>query len=73
MACPACAGTMRGELAKDTHAAFMRAILFGVGARFTGAAKVMPMTTRLPAIQTLGKFFGMSAEGDAPARLLTAP
>jgi len=24
---------------------------------FTGAAKVMPMTTRLPAIQTLGKFF----------------
>jgi len=27
---------------------------------FTGAAKVMPMTTRLPAIQTLGKFFGMS-------------
>jgi len=40
---------------------------------FTGAAKVMPMTTRLPAIQTLGKFFGMSAEGDAPARLLPEP
>src|SRR5712692_2054191 len=35
---------------------------------FTGAAKVMPMTTRLPAIQMLGKFFGMS-EGEAPARL----
>ena len=33
----------------------------------------MPMTTRLPAIQTLGKFFGMSAEGDAPARLLPEP
>ena len=36
---------------------------------FTGAAKVMPMTTRLPAIQALGKFFGMS-EGEATARLL---
>jgi len=38
---------------------------------FTGAAKVMPMTTRLPAIQALGKFFGMS-EGEATARLLPA-
>lgn len=36
MACPACAGTMRGELSKDTHAAFMRAILFGVGAAILG-------------------------------------
>ena len=39
---------------------------------FTGAAKEMPITTRLPAIQALGKFFGMSAEGGAPARLLPA-
>jgi hypothetical protein len=39
---------------------------------FTGAARAMPMTTRLPAIQALGKFFGMSAESDAPARLLAA-
>jgi hypothetical protein len=39
---------------------------------FTGAAKEMPITTRLPAIQVLGKFFGMSAEGVAPARLLPA-
>lgn len=36
MACPDCAGKMRGELAKDTHAAFMRAILFGVGAAILG-------------------------------------
>jgi hypothetical protein len=39
---------------------------------FTGAAKVMPMTTRLPAIQALGKFFGMSTDSGAPARLLEA-
>jgi hypothetical protein len=39
---------------------------------FTGAAKAMPMTTRLPAIQALGKFFGMSTEAGAPARLLPA-
>jgi hypothetical protein len=32
----------------------------------------MPITTRLPAIQALGKFFGMSAEGGASARLLAA-
>ena len=32
----------------------------------------MPITTRLPAIQALGKFFGMSAESDAPPRLLAA-
>jgi Domain of unknown function (DUF932) len=34
---------------------------------FTGAAKAMPITTRLPAIQALGKFFGMSAESPTPA------
>ncbi len=39
---------------------------------FTGAAKEMPITTRLPAIQALGKFFGMSAEGGAPTHLLPA-
>ncbi len=39
---------------------------------FTGAAKAMPMTTRLPAIQALGKFFGMSTEDGAPARLAPA-
>jgi len=39
---------------------------------FTGAAKEMPITTRLPAIQALGKFFGMSAEGAASPRLLPA-
>jgi len=38
---------------------------------FTGAAKEMPITTRLPAIQALGKFFGMSTEGGA-SRLLPA-
>jgi hypothetical protein len=38
---------------------------------FTASAKAMPMTTRLPAIQALGKLFGMSAEG-VPARLLPA-
>jgi predicted histidine transporter YuiF (NhaC family) len=36
MACPACAEKMRGELAKDTHAAFVRAIVFGVGAAILG-------------------------------------
>ena len=40
---------------------------------FTGAAKDMPLTTRLPAIQSLGKLFGMTAEPVAsPARLLPA-
>jgi hypothetical protein len=40
---------------------------------FTGAAKAMPITTRLPAIQALGKFFGMSADAAMPAsRLLPA-
>ena len=36
MACLACAERMRAELAKDTHAAFMRALLFGVGAAIVG-------------------------------------
>jgi len=36
MACPGCAEKMRGELAKDTHAAYVRAILFGVGAAILG-------------------------------------
>jgi len=39
---------------------------------FTGVAKAMPITTRLPAIQALGKFFGMSTEQDASARLAPA-
>ena len=39
---------------------------------FTGAAKAMPITTRLPAIQALGKFFGMSTDSAAPQRLLAA-
>lgn len=38
MTCPACAEKMRGELAKDSHAAFVRAILFGVGAAVLGMA-----------------------------------
>jgi len=36
MTCPACAEKMRGELARDTHAAYVRAILFGVGAATLG-------------------------------------
>jgi hypothetical protein len=36
MACPGCAESMRGELARDTHAAFMRAIVFGAGAAILG-------------------------------------
>lgn len=36
MTCPACAESMRGELAKDTHAAFMRALAFGIGAAILG-------------------------------------
>jgi len=39
---------------------------------FTGVAKAMPITTRLSAIQALGKFFGMSTERDASARLAPA-
>jgi hypothetical protein len=36
MACPACAEKMRGELARDTHAAYVRALLFGIGAAVVG-------------------------------------
>ena len=36
MACPACAEKVRAELAKDTHAAYMRALLFGIGAAIVG-------------------------------------
>jgi hypothetical protein len=36
MSCPGCAEKMRGELAKDTHAAFVRGILFGIGAAIVG-------------------------------------
>lgn len=36
MTCPSCADKMRGELAKDTHAAFVRAVSFGVGAALLG-------------------------------------
>jgi predicted histidine transporter YuiF (NhaC family) len=36
MTCPGCAEKMRGELARDTHAAFVRASLFGVGAAILG-------------------------------------
>ena len=36
MACSGCAEQMRGVLAKDTHAAFVRAILFGVVAAIVG-------------------------------------
>lgn len=34
---------------------------------FTAAAKAMPMTTRLPAIQSVGKLFGMTANPDGEA------
>jgi len=36
MACAACADQARGELAKDTHSAFVRAVLFGIGAAVLG-------------------------------------
>ena len=36
MTCPGCAEKMRGELAQDTHAAYVRAIPFGVGAAILG-------------------------------------
>lgn len=36
MTCPGCAEKMRGELAKDTHSAYVRAIIFGVGAAILG-------------------------------------
>jgi hypothetical protein len=39
---------------------------------FTGVAKEMPMTTRLPAIQAVGKLFGMSSEAKHTSQLLPA-
>lgn len=36
MACPGCADKMRGELAKDTHAAYVRGVLYGIGAAIVG-------------------------------------
>ena len=36
IACPGCAQQMRGELAKDTHAVFVRGLLFGIGAAVAG-------------------------------------
>jgi hypothetical protein len=36
IACPGCAETMRGELAKDTHAAYTRGLLYGIGAAIAG-------------------------------------
>jgi hypothetical protein len=36
MTCPECAEKMRGERAKDTHAAFVRALVFGIGAAILG-------------------------------------
>jgi hypothetical protein len=36
MVCDRCAAQLRAELAKDTHAIFMRALLFGVGAAVIG-------------------------------------
>ncbi len=36
MSCAACAEKMRGELAQDTHVAFVRALLFGIGAAVLG-------------------------------------
>jgi hypothetical protein len=36
MTCPACADTARRELARDTHATYIRALLFGIGAAIAG-------------------------------------
>ncbi|MGA8271459.1 MAG: hypothetical protein WB919_07850 [Candidatus Sulfotelmatobacter sp.] len=36
IACSACAQQMRGKLARDSHAAFVRALLFGIGAAVAG-------------------------------------
>src|SRR2546425_11379049 len=40
---------------------------------FTGLAKEMPMPTRLPAIQAVGKLFGMSADKPRHVVLLMVP
>ncbi|MGA3093120.1 MAG: hypothetical protein ABSD75_31375 [Terriglobales bacterium] len=36
LACTGCAEKMRGELAKDTHTAYVRGLLFGIGAAVVG-------------------------------------
>jgi hypothetical protein len=36
LSCPACAEKARAELARDTHAAYVRALLFGIGAAIVG-------------------------------------
>jgi len=36
LACPACADKARAELAKDTHTAYTRALLYGIGAAIVG-------------------------------------
>jgi hypothetical protein len=36
MACAACAEKMRGSLALDSHAAFLRALIYGIGAAIVG-------------------------------------
>ncbi len=36
IACPACAQTNRGQLTKDSHAAFIRGLLYGIGAAAAG-------------------------------------
>jgi hypothetical protein len=38
MACPGCAEKMRGSIATDSHATYMRALLFGIGAAIAGLA-----------------------------------
>lgn len=49
MACANCAQTMRGALATDTHEAFVRALVFGVGAAVVGMIlySVFEITTGL--------------------------
>jgi hypothetical protein len=36
MACPGCAEKMRGELARDTHGAYMHGLAYGIGAAIVG-------------------------------------
>ena len=36
MACPGCAEKMRSEIAKDKHAAYVRALTYGIGAAVAG-------------------------------------
>src|SRR6266849_6106867 len=48
------------------HAAFEARTAWSLHNAFTGVAKEMPMSTRLPAIQSIGKLFGMSNEAKKP-------